>query len=162
MHAQLRSRSVIVLLATGMLVGAVGMQAAQRLVFHNAGADGSSAQRISCPSPPGFRASKAEQDRAEKCLTAAKVQRMLLTTGATAADVEVSFVPSSQVLGPDRTTRVIAQLDLPRSVAKDFDVRGISRVVALAIGTEPTQVILLDGKLKPIDEGTSDAAPADA
>jgi hypothetical protein len=108
------------------------------------------ARAISCPSAPDLRSTRAATERFENCEDAATVQELLLASGAIAANVQVSRVDSGQLLGPDRTKRVVAQVFLPAEMGRAWDATAAIRAISRAVGAPLEHVVLTDDRLEPI------------
>jgi hypothetical protein len=117
------------------------------------------AQRIECPSPPGFTATKAANERLANCEDAQRVQSMLLESGATAANVTVSREESGELLGPESVTVVTAQVDLPMGLDGDWNAESAALAISRQLGTTTSRVTITDERLEVLyDGGARDTA----
>lgn len=111
-------------------------------------------QAIECPAPPGFTATKAANERANNCEDAKAVQSMLLTAGASAANVKVSQMANETLLGPESSKSVLGQVFLPSTMEGKWPADQAARAIATAVGTSIDNVTLTDSKLQTLFDGS--------
>lgn len=101
---------------------------------------------IECPAPPGVTGTKAAKSRANNCETAKAIQEMLITSGVTAANVEVSQEETESLLGPELSTNVTATVSLAVDAEHPWDAATVARAISHAVGTTLDRVTILDDK----------------
>ncbi|MCW2928499.1 MAG: hypothetical protein JWM86_2467 [Thermoleophilia bacterium] len=106
------------------------------------------APKKTCPAAPGFTATKAANERADNCSDALRVQSMLLSAGATAANVEVSQQSSDSFLGPEKTKNVVVQAFLPTRMRQDWNAEEAAQAFAAAVGTSVDRVVITDDRIQ--------------
>ena len=143
-----------VLVVAGVFVAGVGIGARSDADSTSELAGSSaSAQRIDCPSAPGFTATKAANERVANCEDAQQVQSMLLAAGATAANVTVERRDTGSLLGPESAVFVIAQVDLPSGLHGDWDAESAARAIGRQLGTTMDHVSITDERLQVLYDG---------
>jgi hypothetical protein len=98
---------------------------------------------------------RAEIERSRNCFDAYKVEQMLVESGATKANVSIATRESGSLVGPDRIRTVTAQVFLPADARSSWDAHGVGMAVAHAAGTTPSEVIITDGSLQTIFDGSA-------
>jgi hypothetical protein len=121
------------------------------------------AKEIDCPAPPGFTGTKAANERSTNCEESKAIQAMLLTAGATAANVKVSQQENGTLLGPEKSMNVVAQVFLPSHMQDSWNAQEAAEAISAAVGTSIDRVKITDGQLQLLfksgaGEGGSDAA----
>lgn len=117
---------------------------------------------IECPAPPGFTATKAANERANNCEDAKSVQSMLITAGASAANVKVSQMANETLLGPESSKSVLGQVFLPPGMIGKWPADQAARAIATAVGTSIDNVTITDDKLQTLFDGSRNGASAAA
>ncbi|MCW2928498.1 MAG: hypothetical protein JWM86_2466 [Thermoleophilia bacterium] len=145
---RIRTRTTLLFLLPILAIGGAGTAVIVQQRAHDETDGASKATKIECPKRPGFTASKAEIDRVEACIASQQVQQMLRAAGATNARVTVKYEDSERLLGPARVMHVIARVDLPGPVAREFDAKGAALAIGRTIGTDPSEVILVDDQFR--------------
>lgn len=115
-------------------------------------------KKIDCPAPPGFTGTKAANTRANNCEAAKAVQMMLLSAGATAANVQVSQEENGTLLGPETSMNVVAQVFLPDYMEDNWNAEQAARAISRSVGTKLERVSITDDKLQSLFDGTSSSA----
>lgn len=113
---------------------------------------------IECPAPPGFTATKAANERANNCEDAKSVQSMLLTAGASAANVKVSQMANETLLGPESSKSVLGQVFLPPGMVGKWPADQAARAIATAVGTSIDNITITDDKLQTLFDGSRSGA----
>lgn len=116
------------------------------------------APEIVCPAPPGFTATKKDREQAETCKQAKDIQQMLLTAGATAANVQVSLVENGTLLGPENMRNVSAQVFLPAHMRDSWDAAYAARAIERAVGAPMERIYIGDDQLQPLYDGSKTGA----
>lgn len=112
-------------------------------------------KEIECPAPPGFTGTKAANTRANNCEAAKSVQGMLLSAGATAANVQVSQEENGTLLGPETSMNVVAQVFLPAYMEDNWNAEQAARAISRSVGTSLDRVSITDDELQSLFDGTS-------
>jgi hypothetical protein len=112
-------------------------------------------KKIDCPAPPGFTGTKAANTRANNCEAAKAVQAMLLSAGATAANVQVSQEENGTLLGPETSMNVVAQVFLPANMQDTWNAEQAARAISRSVGTSLDRVSITDEQLQSMFDGTS-------
>lgn len=116
------------------------------------------AKKIKCPAAPGFTATKAANERANNCADAEKVQVMLMTAGAIAANVQVSQEANGTLLGPENSKNVVAQVFLPEHMKNKWKAEQAAQAIAGSVGTSIDRVSITDDQLQTLFDGASSAS----
>lgn len=111
-------------------------------------------KKVTCPAPPGFTATKAANQRADNCADEKAIQTMLLTAGASAANVKVSQKSNDTLIGPETSKSVLGQVFLSPTMEGKWRAEDAARAIATAIGTSVDNVTLTDGKLTTLFAGS--------
>jgi hypothetical protein len=115
-------------------------------------------KKVSCPAPPGFTGTAAANKRADNCADEKAIQNMLLTAGASAANVKVSQKDNDTLIGPETSKSVLGQVFLEPSMQGKWRADEAARAIATAIGTSVDNVTLTDGKLQTLFSGSDKTA----
>jgi hypothetical protein len=112
------------------------------------------AKKITCPAAPGFTANKAKTEEYNNCEAAKKVQGMLLTAGATAANVTVSQEENGTLIGPEKSINVSAQVFLTDAMKTTWDAAAAAIAIKGAVGTSIDRIYIGDDRLMPLFDGS--------
>ncbi len=151
-----------ILVIAGVFVAGIGIGA--RGTGDAAGPESDAARaaiRTDCPAL-GFRATRADTERADSCEMARAVQETLLEAGALGANVQVRRTRSNEQFGPEYLLYVTAQVYLPDPMHGSWDAEQAARVISGQVGTTTQLVTILDENLATLFDGrdvTSRAAP---
>lgn len=113
------------------------------------------AKNIACPPPPGFTATRAANERGANCEDARRVQQMLLTAGAIAANVSVSQQDNGTLLGPEKSKNVVAQVFLPEHMKGNWPANEAAGHISRAVGTNLDRVSIADDQLQTLFDGSA-------
>lgn len=120
------------------------------------------AKKITCPAPPGFTATRAANERSANCEDASRVQAMLMTAGAIAANVSVSQEENGTLLGPEKSKNVVAQVFLPAHMKGEWNAEQAAGHISKAVGTSMDRVSIADDELQTLYDGASSAGSGSA
>jgi hypothetical protein len=111
---------------------------------------------VECPEVPGFTTTPAP-DSAD-CEAARAVQELLVSGGVVAANVQVRTVQNHQLLGPDRSQFVEAQVFLPTGERDAWDAEQAALDISRSVGTYRGAVTITDDRMQPLFDGSSASA----
>lgn len=105
-----------------------------------------------CPEP-GLLDVGRRAERIQTCEAARVVERLLLASGASAAEAHVRFEDGSNPLGADRELHVVARITLMADEREDWDGRSIARLIARSVGTPVEHVAIHDARGRTLFDG---------